>query len=175
MDWLEQRSDQLADLLFDERPLDKPAQLRAFRLKRALSELRQLTEPMRTVLDDLVAGPAAGQQGEPRPIQPDRPAWNALDEQHARVANAADAQGEALTTIFQTSLSLVDMRSNETMKKLTGWAAIIAVPTLVTGFVGMNVAFPLEGTVAGLLDLPRDHGGSRPWSCSLLFRARDWV
>ena len=35
------------------------------------------------------------------------------------------------------------------MKKLTGWAAIIAVPTLVTGFVGMNVTFPLEGTAAG--------------------------
>ena len=35
------------------------------------------------------------------------------------------------------------------MKKLTGWAAIIAVPTLVTSFVGMNVAFPLEGTAAG--------------------------
>jgi magnesium transporter len=35
------------------------------------------------------------------------------------------------------------------MKKLTGWAAIIAVPTLVTGFVGMNVKFPMEGTTAG--------------------------
>ena len=35
------------------------------------------------------------------------------------------------------------------MKKLTGWAAIIAVPTLVTSFVGMNVSFPLEGTFAG--------------------------
>ena len=35
------------------------------------------------------------------------------------------------------------------MKKLSGWAAIIAVPTLVSGFVGMNVAFPLEGTGAG--------------------------
>ena len=66
------------------------------------------------------------------------------------------------------------MRPNETMKKLTGWAAIIAVPTLVTGFVGMNVAFPLEGSVAGF------------WIYLLLmvvsglalfavFRSRDWV
>lgn len=28
------------------------------------------------------------------------------------------------------------------MKKVTSWAAIIAVPTLVTGFYGMNVKFP---------------------------------
>jgi magnesium transporter len=28
------------------------------------------------------------------------------------------------------------------MKKLTGWAAIIAVPTAVTGFFGQNVPYP---------------------------------
>lgn len=28
------------------------------------------------------------------------------------------------------------------MKKVTSWAAIIAVPTLVTGFYGMNVPYP---------------------------------
>ena len=38
---------------------------------------------------------------------------------------------------------------NQNMKKLTGWAAIIAVPTLVTSFVGMNVRFPLAGSVLG--------------------------
>ena len=28
------------------------------------------------------------------------------------------------------------------MKKVTSWAAIIAVPTLITGFYGMNVPYP---------------------------------
>ena len=28
------------------------------------------------------------------------------------------------------------------MKKLSAWAAIIAVPTLITGFMGMNVPYP---------------------------------
>ena len=149
VDWIEKRSDQLADLLFEDRPLDKPAQLRAFRLKRALSTLRQLTEPMRAVLDELVDDlPPISKANRGRSNLPAR-AWNALAERHARVANAANTQGDALNTIFQTSLSLVDMRSNEIMKKLSGWAAIIAVPTLVTGFVGMNVTFPLEGSVTG--------------------------
>ncbi len=31
---------------------------------------------------------------------------------------------------------------NDTTKKLTGWAAIIAVPTLITGFFRMNVPYP---------------------------------
>ena len=28
------------------------------------------------------------------------------------------------------------------MKKVTSWAAIIAVPTLITGWYGMNVPYP---------------------------------
>ena len=104
---------------------------------------------MRAVLDELVDDlPPISKANRGRSNLPAR-AWNALAERHARVANAADTQGDALNTIFQTSLSLVDMRSNEIMKKLSGWAAIIAVPTLVTGFVGMNVSFPLEGSVTG--------------------------
>ncbi|HYY45417.1 MAG TPA: magnesium transporter CorA family protein [Actinomycetota bacterium] len=39
---------------------------------------------------------------------------------------------------------------SEVTKKLTGWAAIIAVPTLITGFYGMNFALvPQEGTLLG--------------------------
>ena len=37
---------------------------------------------------------------------------------------------------------LRDYRQNLIMKKVTSWAAIIAVPTLVTGFYGMNVPYP---------------------------------
>ena len=54
-----------------------------------------------------------------------------------------------MSSIFDASLALSDLRMNEVMKKLTAWAAIIAVPTLVTGFVGMNVGFPLHGTTGG--------------------------
>lgn len=37
------------------------------------------------------------------------------------------------------------------MKKLTGWAAIIAVPTAITGFYGQNVLYPGLDTVGGFL------------------------
>jgi arsenate reductase len=37
-----------------------------------------------------------------------------------------------VTTIFETNLSLQDARLNTVMKKLTAWAAIIAVPTGLT-------------------------------------------
>ena len=33
-------------------------------------------------------------------------------------------------------------RMNIITKKVTGWAAIVAVPTFITGFYGMNVPYP---------------------------------
>ncbi len=36
------------------------------------------------------------------------------------------------------------------MKKLAGWAGIIAVPTLITGWFGQNIPFPGDGTPLGL-------------------------
>ncbi|MFC7646038.1 CorA family divalent cation transporter [Streptosporangium lutulentum] len=40
-------------------------------------------------------------------------------------------------------------RLNDIMKKITSWAAIIAVPTLITGFYGQNVPYPGEGHTLG--------------------------
>ena len=75
---------------------------------------------------------------------------------------------------FETNLALNDARLNTIMKKLAGWAAIIAVPTAITGWFGQNVPYP---------------GFSQPlgfWMSAILivvgsmtlyalFRRRDWV
>jgi magnesium transporter len=37
------------------------------------------------------------------------------------------------------------------MKKLTGWAAIIAVPTAITGYYGQNVNYPGINTFGGFV------------------------
>jgi magnesium transporter len=174
--WLEDSSDQLADALFEERPLNKPEQLHAFKLRKALSQVRRLTDPMRAVVTDIVDNPPPGlkgRTGKPSPIGVSR-RWRLIAEQHQRAANAADALREALSSVFDTSLALADVRMNQIMKKLTAWAAILAVPTLVTSFVGMNVGFPLYGSGVGF------------WVYFILmitvsvvlyfvFRARDWV
>lgn len=148
--WLEDAADSLSEVLFEERPLSRSEQLDAFRLRSALSQLRRVTEPMRAVMTDLVdnppPAPRSGKGGKStRTVR----RWGMIAEQHTRVAAAADALREVLSSVFDTSLALADVRMNAIMKKLTAWAAIIAVPTLVTGFAGMNVAFPLDGTAAG--------------------------
>ncbi|HET9649281.1 MAG TPA: CorA family divalent cation transporter, partial [Microlunatus sp.] len=153
--WLESASDELADALFQERPLTRDEQLWAFRLRNVLSHVRRMTDPMRTVLAELVdsvpetnrASKAAGAKRHAQLVRH----WRLLQERHQRVANAADALREALASVFDTSLALADVRLNSIMKKLTGWAGIIAVPTFITSFVGMNVRFPLIGSLTGFL------------------------
>jgi magnesium transporter len=149
LQWLEDSSDGLADVLFEERPLNKPEQLYAFKLRAALSQLRRLTDPMRTVMTDIVESPPHGRKVKSGRVPAIGRHWVVLAEQHTRVANAADALREALSSIFDTSLALADVRLNQIMKKLSAWAAILAVPTLVTSFVGMNVHFPLAGSGTG--------------------------
>jgi magnesium transporter len=172
--WLEDSSDQLADALFEERPLNKPEQLHAFKLRKALSQLRRLTDPMRAVVADIVDNPPPAPKNKPAKAGPISRRWRLVAEQHQRAANAADALREALSSVFDTSLALADVRMNQIMKKLTAWAAILAVPTLVTSFVGMNVGFPLYGSGAGF------------WVYFIVmitasvvlyfvFRARDWI
>ena len=150
VDWLEQAGDELADELFTGRPLNKEQQLWAFRLRSALTNVRRVTEPMRAVTTDLrdvepVVKPKTHRKVESLAGR----RWALIAEHHDRVANAADSLADSLTSIFETSLALADVQLNVIMKKLTGWAAIIAVPTLITGFVGMNVGFPMQGTSYG--------------------------
>jgi magnesium transporter len=174
VDWLERSSDDLSDLLFDAHVLNKPQQLYAFRLRKALSELRRATEPMRTVLDDLKGAQPPAVKGKPARDRSVGRRWTMLTEQHDRIADAADRLRETLSSVFDTSLALNDVRLNQTMKKLTGWAAIIAVPTLITSFVGMNVTFPLEGTLLGFwvyLGIMVAAG----LILFAIFKGRDWV
>ena len=67
-----------------------------------------------------------------------------------RVSESTDALRDLVSTIVETNISLRDYRQNQVMKKVTSWAAIIAVPTLVTGYYGMNVPFPGLRRAVGL-------------------------
>jgi len=61
-----------------------------------------------------------------------------------RINETIDTARELLTGALETNLALVSVRQNEVMKKLAGWAAIFAVPTMVAGIYGMNFEFMPE-------------------------------
>ena len=48
------------------------------------------------------------------------------------------AQRDLLSTILQANMAVVSAEQNEVVRKISGWAAIITVPTFIASFYGMN-------------------------------------
>ena len=55
-----------------------------------------------------------------------------------RVNEYTDTLREMLTTALSVNLSMVTLAQGETVKRLGAWAALLAAPTLVTSWYGMN-------------------------------------
>jgi magnesium transporter len=55
-----------------------------------------------------------------------------------RINQSIDAAREMITTAISVNLSLITLQENEVTKRLAGYAALVAVPTLIAGIYGMN-------------------------------------
>jgi magnesium transporter len=73
-----------------------------------------------------------------------RPYFRDVYDHVIRINDMVDTQRELLTTALEANLSLIAVAQNEVMKKLAGWAGIIAVPTMIAGLYGMNFEFMPE-------------------------------
>jgi magnesium transporter len=91
-----------------------------------------------------------------------------------RATEWTESLRDLVSTILETNLTIQGNRLNSIMKKVTSWAAIIAVPTAVTGFYGMNVPYPGFGQPSGvrtsIVLLVALSGG-----LYLLFKRLDWL
>ena len=128
--------DRVSEGLFADRPLEPREQRDWFETRRNLVIFHRLVAPVREV----VSGLMRREQGSVQ--EPLYPYYQDLYDHVLRVVESTDALRDLVATIVETNLSLRDYRQNQIMKKVTSWAAIIAVPTLVTGYYGMNVPYP---------------------------------
>ncbi len=61
-----------------------------------------------------------------------------------RVTEQIDGFRELLSNVLSVNLTLVGIDQNDQVKKLSAWAAILVVPTLITGIYGMNFQYMPE-------------------------------
>lgn len=91
-----------------------------------------------------------------------------------RASEWTESLRDLLTSLLEANLTIESNALNTITKKVTSWAAIIAVPTLVTGFYGMNVPYPGSQTLAGLISsLVILACGSL--GLFILFKRKDWL
>jgi magnesium transporter len=136
----------LEDGLFDESAVTRDIQQRTYRVRKELVEMRRVILPMREVINAVQHHRAEG-NGHRSELD----GWYAdLYDHVLRASEWTESLRDMVTTVFETNLSLQEARLNTVMKKLTGWAAIIAVPTAVTGWFGQNIPYPGFARPAGL-------------------------
>lgn len=111
---------------------DRAAIEALYKLKRELQVLRGAAEPVIDICTELMRLHAD--------IVPKatREYFRDISDHSRRVVEAIDAMREMLTAAMQVHLALASVSQNEVVKRLAGWGAILAVPTMVFSLYGMN-------------------------------------
>jgi magnesium transporter len=135
--------EELEDRLFDDAPHGLQVQRRSFQLRKSLVLLRRIVIPMSEVVGELMRHDLHIVGDDLMPYYQD------VYDQVLRAAEWIDSLRDLVTSILETGVTIQGNRLNVITKKVTGWAAIIAVPTLITGYFGMNVPYPGFGEKAG--------------------------
>ncbi|MDH6625473.1 magnesium transporter [Streptomyces sp. LBL] len=111
---------------------------RIYQLKRELLELKRAVVPLGRPLDELATRPI-------RVVAPEIQAYfRDVSDHLLRAKEQIAAFDELLNSILQAHLAQVTVAQNEDMRKITAWAAVIAVPTMVCGVYGMNFDYMPE-------------------------------
>lgn len=103
-----------------------------YQLKRELLELKRAVAPLNKPMWALATTPLP-------PVGPEiQPYFRDLVDHLARINEQISSYDALLDSILQAHLAQVTVTQNEDMRKITAWAAIVAVPTMVCGAYGMN-------------------------------------
>ena len=137
VDSFEDRLEELEDDIFQQ-TLTRQTTERIYQLKRNLLEVKRAVVPLVDMCNRLVRTDSALIPEDARVYFRD------VYDHTIRINEMIDTLRELLTTALEANLSLISVSQNEAMKRLAGWAAIIAVPTMIAGIYGMNFKFMPE-------------------------------
>ena len=111
---------------------------RLYQLKRELMQLRRAVAPLEAPLQKL-----ADRQIDVIP-DPMRSYFGDVLDHAIRVRDQVNSLDELLSSILHASLARTSLADNEDTRKISAWAAMIAVPTLISGIYGMNFQYMPE-------------------------------
>jgi magnesium transporter len=128
---LEDELEALEDTIFGGE-FSRETTRRIYELKRNLLEFKRGVSPLVDVCNRLMRFDLEFIPEDTRPYFRD------VYDHAIRINEMVDGLRELLTSALEANLSLISVSQNEAMKRLAGWAAIIAVPTMIAGIYGMN-------------------------------------
>ena len=142
--------DEVEQLVVETGASRSVVQSRAFMLRKATSLVRRVAMPTREVVGQVLRRDGRGFLTD-HVADDNIPYLHDVGDHVVRVSETLDALRDELTSILELNMSLQDTELNQVMKKLSAWAAVIAVPTAVTGYFGQNVPYPGYDSPAGFV------------------------
>lgn len=112
--------------------------IRLYKLRGDLTKLRLAVSPMQDNLTTLMTYHSDIINEDVRVYLRD------VHDHVVRLNESIDTMRETISSAMTTNLSLVTVSQGDTMKRLAGWAALLAAPTLITSWYGMNFEFMPE-------------------------------
>lgn len=108
---------------------------RIYQLSRELVQFQRATSPLARALERVA-------DSDEHDIDPKvRRYLRDLHDRVLRVTEPTEAFRDMLSDILVVNLTLISVRQNDQTKKISAWAAILIVPTIITGIYGMNFEY----------------------------------
>ena len=114
-------------------------------LRRLLAGMRRVVAPMPGLLSDVLRPENA------LVLDHLEPYFRDVDDHARRAADTVEAARDRINGLLNSDLNEQSNQLNDVTRKLAAWAAIIAVPTALTGYFGQNLPFPGYEKVSGFL------------------------
>jgi magnesium transporter len=111
---------------------------RIYELSREVIQFHQATQPLAGALGSLAEDNAHDVDPEVRTYLRD------VRDRALRVTERVGGFRELLSNILAVNFTLVGIQQNDQTKKISAWAAIVIVPTLIAGIYGMNFDYMPE-------------------------------
>ena len=160
VDHLEEAFEKLEADIFHGRA-HRNAISRLYELQRQLVGVRRAAAPLRDVCSQLM-------HFEQEFIPADMAVWfRDVNDHVTRVIEAIDNMQELLSAAMQVNLAFVSIHQNDAVKRLAGWGAVLAIPTVVFSLYGMNFDYMPELAWRGSYPLTLLGTGG---ACVLLYR-----
>ncbi|MEU6574593.1 magnesium/cobalt transporter CorA [Streptomyces sp. NPDC046805] len=110
---------------------------RIYMFKRQVLKFRRATVPLQMPLTRLAGGEAAG-SSVPFVDDGARPFFRDVNDHLTRVNDSVDGLDRLVSDILSAHLAQMSVQQNDDMRRISAWAAMAAIPTLLAGIYGMN-------------------------------------
>ena len=128
---LEAELEIVEDKIFGEKP-SRATTEHIYQLKRELLEVKRAVSPLIDICNKLMRFDLALIPEDTRPYFRD------VYDHSLRINEMVDNSRELLSGALEANFSMISISQSDVSKKFAGWAAILAVPTMIAGIYGMN-------------------------------------